>query len=179
MKHGFLDVEALRLTKPWIAPLMQVAVVVFNETGMVYPQEGGNWYVHPDSLPDWVVPDEETELFWKQQEGWPKMEENRWNGDTIELVLKELAEALKDCDTVWFSGPTYDQVMIESYFDFYKIPRPWKYNNTRDFRTIRKQHPDIEYKYPEGDHLHDAWYDCHYSIAHLSKISTARGLIWL
>ena len=80
---------------------------------------------------------------------------------------------------MWFAGPTYDQVMLEAYYDAYGIPRPWKYNYTRDFRTIRKQYPriyDSVLKNRTGEH--DALCDAFFQVEVLAEIAEVYQKIW-
>ncbi len=178
MNHLFIDVEALRLKQPWKAPLMQVGCVVFTEQAM--PVEYGSTYVAPYSIPPHFEAEPTTLEWWKGQEGWPQMVRGRESGSHVSDVLLEVSHLYRkhDCQAVWFAGPQYDQVMLEAYYDQFGIPVPWRYNDARDFRTIRKQHPEIEYVYAEGAQLHDALADCLASVAHLRKITVQKGINW-
>lgn len=144
MNHMMIDVEALRLKQPWWAPLMSVGMVVFNEHGEVLAWD--ELYVIPGSLPTWAEPEESTQEFWENQPHWNQMKENLLTkGEPILDVLQGISTfySVWNVEAVWFAGPTYDQVMLEAYFDGFGVDRPWRYNDTRDFRTIRKQHPEI------------------------------------
>lgn len=177
MNNLMIDVEALRLKKPWLAPLMQVGMVVFNEEGEI--KKMAEAYVDQSTLPHWTVPEEQTQKFWEEQVGWPTMLDNLSNRSVdIEDVLFQIRNLYMvfDCKTAWFAGPTYDQVMLESYFDYFKLDPPWRYNDTRDYRTIRKQHPDIPR--PENPNMHFALEDAMYQVAHLREISQQKGIIW-
>lgn len=144
MNHMMIDVEALRLKQPWWAPLMSVGMVVFNEQGTVLAQD--ELFVIPGSLPTWAEAEKSTIEFWESQPYWPELQKQLLTrGEPILDVLQGIATFHKvwNVEAVWFAGPTYDQIMLEYYFDGFTVDIPWRYNDTRDFRTIRKQHPDI------------------------------------
>ncbi len=177
MKHAMLDVEALRLKQPWKAPLMQAAFVIFNSRGQT--ELGGEVYVKPESWPAWAEPEESTLNFWQEQDFYPDLLMRMKNGLMIEAALQYLFESLKGVDVFWFAGPTYDQVMLEAYFDHYGIQRPWAYNHTRDFRTIRKQYPEIyERELEDRKGVHNALEDCNFQVSVLNRISMTHNVDW-
>lgn len=179
MKHAFIDVEAFRLKKPWLAPLCNVAAVIFNEVGEV--KGSIDLYVDPNQFPSWSSPEQSTVDWWKSQ---PKYGDliNRMNlmGDFPSEVMKHLNFCLQmeEVEAFWFAGPQYDQIMLEAYFDAFGMKYPWKYNQARDFRTIRKQHMDLLEGFPENKNAHLAIEDCLYDVSRLRYISDVRGIAW-
>lgn len=181
MNHMMVDVEALRLKQPWLAPLMSVGMVVFNERGVVLATD--ELFVIPASLPSWTKPDDSTVKFWEGQEYWPTLKEQVLHGEPILDVIQGVATFHKvwDVEAVWFAGPTYDQVMLESYFDNLGADIPWRYNDTRDFRTIRKQYPDI---YEPINATREGTYHCAlddslHQVRVLREIYNKTGRSWL
>ena len=61
-----IDVEALRLNQPWLAPLMQIGIVIFDE----HAEElsAVEIFIDQDSLPEWASPEPDTVTWWKSQE---------------------------------------------------------------------------------------------------------------
>lgn len=177
MNHVMVDIEALRLNQPWKAPLMQVAAIEFNEYGIA----GHSWevFIHPSTLPAWAEPELQTVEFWENEPYWKDLQ-NRMSLDGVdpETMMRELTRATQN-KVVWFAGPQYDQIALEAYFDNYGIPRPWAYNDIRDFRTIRKQHPKIydEVMSDRREH-HNALADCWYQLEVLREISERHNKAW-
>lgn len=179
MKHAMIDVEALRLKQPWLAPLMQVGVVLFDDRANVIDDK--EWFTNRN--PGWSLPDPKTLEFWQKQESWGRMLQCRERlGKEPGIAVFEVASYLMEAgvDTVWFAGPTYDQVMLEAYFEAYGIECPWDYNATRDFRTIRKQYPAIFSELAaKREGLHDALEDARFQVSVLAAISEQHGIEWL
>lgn len=175
-RHVMIDVEALRLNRPWIAPLMQVGAVRFNQSGK--EQGDFNSYIHPATLPEWATPEQSTVEFWEKEPFFPKLRQRCDRGTNPEALLAGLANFIGD-RIVWFAGPQYDQVMLEAYYDHYGMPRPWKYNDSRDFRTIRKQYPRIYNEISDlWEACHDALQDCRFQVEVLREISNRTGKVW-
>lgn len=178
MKHAMIDVEALRLKQPWKAPLMQIGVVIFDESGLAYQEYEFN--VDQETLPHWAEPEKGTVEFWHSQEMWPELVEKMQVGDSAEECMRLLSQVyeINCCEAAWFAGPTYDQVMLEAYFDHYGIAIPWRYNDSRDFRTIRKQHKELLESYPDNPRAHSATDDSRYQVARLRYITENTGIKW-
>lgn len=184
MNHAMIDVEALRLKQPWKAPLMEVGLVVFTDCGDIVAEI--SYAIEPKLLPHWAESDPDTVAWWnapEQAEPWAILQARiRDDGVMPQVALHGLQEFMTrhNVGVVWFAGPTYDQVMLEAYYDHYEIPRPWAYNATRDFRTIRKQFPGIWDKLnDERTGRHDAISDCEFQVSVLREISDNHGVIWL
>jgi hypothetical protein len=179
MKHAFLDVEAFRLKKPWMAPLVNVAAVTFDEYANVHSSI--DLYVEPSQFPVWSQPEASTLTWWQQQDKWKDlMNRVHMLGDFPSEVLKKLKGFLdsEGVEAFWFAGPQYDQIMLEAYFDGFDMEHPWKYNQARDFRTIRKQHMDLLESFPKNPNAHLALEDCLYDISRLRHITEQRGITW-
>lgn len=177
MNHVMVDVEALRLNQPWKAPLMQVAAVHFDETGT--GSSSFNRFINQTTLPDWADPEQATVDFWKAEPSFEKLMACCRLGTDPETLLRELSSFI-DGRIVWFAGPQYDQVMLEAYFDGYGLRRPWKYNDVRDFRTIRKQYPKVYDRVAANRvGLHNAIEDCWFQVEVLGEINdTVHSKIW-
>ena len=179
MKHAFLDVEAFRLKKPWMAPLCNVAAVIFDEKAEV--KGSIDLYVDPDQFPEFSSAEQSTVDWWQSQ---PKYDDlmNRMKmlRDFPSEVMKNLSFCLEmeGVEAFWFAGPQYDQIMLEAYFDAFGMKYPWKYNQARDFRTIRKQYPEIMDTIPPNPNAHLAIEDCLYDVSRLKAISDTLGITW-
>jgi len=179
MKHAFIDVEAFRLKKPWKAPLCNVAAVIFDSEAKVLASN--DYYIDPNNFPTWSRVEDSTITWWKGQAKYQELIDRmeHW-GDTPLSVMKQLKFYLnsEEVEAFWFAGPQYDQIMLEAYFDSFGIKYPWKYNQCRDFRTIRKQHQGIMDNIPPNANAHLALDDCLYDVGRLADITLATGIRW-
>lgn len=181
MIHAMIDVEALRLNKPWKAPLMEVAAVIFDDMGNVLQSK--RILVKKEGLPKWASVEKSTLDFWVAQPYWRELQR-----DTMRVGVRAI-EAMIDlkaflqvhqAGAFWFAGPQYDQVMLEAYYSEFKIAPAWRYNDTRDLRTIRKQHPAIYERLINRRHgSHEALEDCLFQVSVLHDISVETGHRWL
>lgn len=46
---------------------------------------------------------------------------------------------------IWCKGTDFDTAMLAHAYAQYKVPVPWKHNNIRDMRTLKKCHPQLNY----------------------------------
>lgn len=176
--NAMIDVEALRLKQPWKAPLMQIGVVIFDESGVIQSEYEIN--IKQNTLPSWAESEADTVKFWEEQRLYPILQEKMRKGSFAKTAMSNLALIYKrhQCKTAWFAGPVYDQVMLEAYFDHFGISIPWGYSDCRDFRTIRKQYPDVLWDFPKNPNLHSALDDCRYQVDQLHHVSRLRGVTW-
>lgn len=180
MNHLMVDIEGLRLKEPWLTPLLQVAMVVFNEEAEV--QVVINNYIDQKTLPAWATPEKDTQKFWEDQGTlWIDMQEQIEKNGVPWMNCLALMDRVWDkwkCESVWFAGPTYDQVALESYYSWAKRSPCWRYNDSRDFRTIRKQFPEIMAAVENPGQLHNAVDDALYQVLRLRAVTLATGMTW-
>lgn len=178
MNHAMIDVEALRLNKPWRAPLMEVGVVVFTPQGEVVDKL--RILVKKEGLPRWASVEKTTLDWWREQDCWRELQrEIMRNGVSAHQAMLEMNSMLTrhNVGPVWFAGPQYDQVMLEAYLADFGIDPHWKYNDSRDFRTIRKQWPD-QYASVVNHGYHQAVEDCLFQVEVLRQIYLTTGVSW-
>lgn len=181
MNHAMIDVEALRLKKPWRAPLLEIGVVIFDDIGNVLQTK--RILVKKEGLPRWASVEKETLEFWREQPYFKELQRDIMrNGVESREAVTQLKDFLQHhkVGAFWFAGPQYDQVMLEAYYSDFAIDPAWRYNDTRDLRTIRKQHPAIYdplVKNRKG--THQAVEDCLFQVSILREISKATDHRWL
>jgi hypothetical protein len=172
MIHAMIDVEALRLHKPWIAPLLEIGIVLFTETGVVIGRK--RILINQQSLPSWASPEPETVDFWEGQVYWAELQRDIFmSGQLASDAIKAFCDYLRvhEVGAFWFAGPQYDQVMLEAYLAEYKLPNPWSHQDARDFRTIRKQYdPLYRFACERRKNLHSAVDDCLFQVNVLRSI---------
>lgn len=181
MIHAMIDVEALRLNKPWKAPLMEVAAVIFDDLGNVIASK--RILVKKEGMPKWASVEKSTLDFWVAQPYWRELQRDIMrvgvSAESAVLLLKNFLVE-NHAGAFWFAGPQYDQVMLEAYYSEFKIAPAWRYNDTRDLRTIRKQHPAIYESLINRRHgSHEALEDCLFQVSVLHYISVETGHRWL
>lgn len=81
---------------------------------------------------------------------------------------------------LWCKGTDFDLTILRFAYDFLGLKTPWKYNNTRDMRTVLSFFP--EHKIPEEMKPHkglaDAWNQCaqlSHCLVDLRKMHDALG----
>ena len=107
--------------------------------------------------------DTETQKFWMSQT--PAAAHHWLHGEPTELgrALNEIAEFLAPYERVWASGIVFDIGNMETLYRSTRIAVPWKYNATRDARTIYKEFTPKTRLRPETvriDNLHEPAADC-------------------
>jgi hypothetical protein len=75
--------------------------------------------------------------------------------------------ALFDCDEIWANSPSFDVAIINSLFHQLGMSNI-DHTKQRDFRTVRKLHPEVAYEYPVD--AHNALADARAQVAHLRKL---------
>lgn len=176
MKHVMIDIEALRLKEVWRAPLMEVGMCLFSDKGEIL--DHALIPIKILSIPSYFKAERETVAWWKKQDQWEPLQlRMKEHGLLISDALRKIIEILNDWDFdgVWFAGPTYDQVCLESYFDFFSLEIPWKFYQSRDFRTMRKQFPELASQFPENPSLHSALDDSINQVQKLEVIYRSTG----
>ena len=97
------------------------------------------------------------------------------SGKHINVVLIEFSEWLhlecapKENVRIWGNGADFDPVVLARSYERSHLPRPWNFWNSRCFRTLRDEHPTVEFE-RAGTH-HHALDDAISQARHLLKIS--------
>lgn len=181
MIHAMIDVEALRLKKPWRAPLLEIGVVIFDDIGNVLQTK--RILVKKEGLPRWASVEPPTLAWWREQPYFRELQRDIMRlGVEARVAVTQLKDFLQHhrASAFWFAGPQYDQVMLEAYYDDFGIETAWQYNDTRDLRTIRKQYPAIyDPLVKNRKACHEAVEDCLFQVSILREISKATDHRWL
>lgn len=69
---------------------------------------------------------------------------------------------------IWCKGTDFDTAILAHAYKQYNIELPWKYNNVRDMRTLKKLHPQLTYA--TNHNPHHALSDAINQAVHLSQI---------
>ena len=104
----------------------------------------------------------------------------RFGGQDIRKVLQDfsdwIAETCRHEDVrIWANSPNFDLSIVGGAYDRAGIKRPWHWSAERDFRTVRKMYPAVEYTFEDkGDGAHNALADAVFQAEHLFKIKRSR-----
>ncbi len=100
----------------------------------------------------------------------------RFGGQDIRKVLQDFRDWIKESCRhedvkVWGNSDEFDLAKLEGAYERSNIAVPWNWTNARDFRTIRKWYPKVEYNYNDkGDGAHNALADAIFQAEHMMKI---------
>ena len=99
-----------------------------------------------------------------------------YGGEPLDLVLTEfsswIAQTCRREDVrPWGNGASFDLTIVGSAYKRLGLQTPWRFTNERCFRTIRNQHPTVEYDTDEkGTGAHNALIDAVFQAKHLFAI---------
>lgn len=102
-------------------------------------------------------------------------------GMPINIALLDFAVWLKevcvpwDQVRIWGNGADFDPVLLSQSYERCQLATPWKFWNTRCFRTLKNEHPQVKVK-RMGTH-HNALDDALHQVVHLLKIDREAHLL--
>jgi hypothetical protein len=178
--HGMMiDTETLGFAPN--AVVLQVGVTLFRPSMQVFEVGAATtrtfgWYIdledqlkrgsriEPGTLFFWTV--ENSELWKRHADG------IKSRGVTVaefKAQFKALwSQYMEQADhEVWANGVGFDVPKIEHLLDY---QHPWLYNSVRDYRTLKREHPQVAKPSDEGLTKHDALHDSLFQTQHLLKI---------
>jgi len=146
MRHVMVDIETLG-TKPG-SVILSIGACRFDESGI------GERFYRPidvfDSLMAGLTINPETVEWWQARDAAAK------GALRPALPLLEALHAFAGFVVarpstdpprlVWAKGPDFDLVLLGAAYDAVGGPRPWKYNATRDVRTILALAPGVRHQ---------------------------------
>lgn len=110
----------------------------------------------------------DTIRWWKEQ------------GDCPDQGTTLLSEALGDLRAyllrhterpiIWCKGTDFDTAILAHAFKQYEIPCPWRYNDVRDFRTVKKLFGESMVVKLENEHPHHALADAVHQARELQAV---------
>lgn len=180
MQHVMLDLETLG-TQPG-SVILSIGVVLFDPSKPVDECLGEEFYsivsrqsceaanleVSQDTL-DW----------WEKQssEARTVLTEALGGGATaIDVALKELAKFIPAGAKVWSNGANFDQPLLDVAYNRCGIPLPWKYWNSRCYRTIIALHPNEKAIRPPNVCAHNALEDARWQARHIVNVASELGI---
>lgn len=181
MKHVMVDLETLG-TQPG-SVILSIGAVLFDPTKAVDDCFGPELYcvlgrptceavgltVSEDTLRWWVVQSDEARKVLNQSLD-PKESINLTKG------LQQLKEFIPEGAKVWSNGANFDQPLLDVAYNRCEIALPWKYWNSRCYRTIVALYPNEKDIRPATVCAHNALEDAKWQAKHLVNIARKLGL---
>ncbi|HCD9773442.1 exonuclease [Enterobacter hormaechei] len=177
--HLMVDVESLG-KKP-DAPIVSIGAVFFDPAS---GKTGPEFYkvISLESAMEWGgVPDASTILFWLKATPEARSEIVMDHAIPLDDALLQFKDFIaenaangKDSVQVWGNGSSFDNVLLENSYDRTGIPRPWKFWNNRDVRTIVELGKAVDctprYEIPFEGEPHKAISDALHQVKYVSAI---------
>lgn len=83
-------------------------------------------------------------VFWWIKQGEEARLEITKPGEHLSEVLLRFSEWVGDGDVeMWGNGASFDNVLLAVAYERAQMPRPWKYQNDRCYRTVKALHPEL------------------------------------
>lgn len=141
MNHVMLDLETLGKTPGCV--VLSIGAVRFGEKGV---EKDGYYQVIKEAtcLEAGLTADPDTLAWWERQspEARQVLADARQNRcRSLRPVLKDFALWLGANPTVWGNGSDFDQPILAAAYWSCKLVVPWKYYNSRCYRTLKSFAP--------------------------------------
>lgn len=121
-----------------------------------------------------LVIDAETVIWWLKQSDAARAELTSEDNVPLHYALYDLAQMIAgnqlDDETtiVWANGASFDFPILAEAYRAVGFRQPWKFFNERDWRTVRKVGPTVEFE-RAGTH-HNALDDACHQALHLQRV---------
>jgi DNA polymerase III epsilon subunit-like protein len=175
MNHVMVDLETLG--KRAGCAIISIGAVLFDETGV---DENNAFYTvvsRKDCVQLGLHEDPDTLDWWsKQSEGARYVLQHSMSNEA-----KPLVEALTDFGhfvgpaKVWGNGADFDNAILYACYAAVEKPVPWKFWDSRCYRTLKNLYKDVPMAKRVGTH-HNALDDAINQARHASAIFQAKGL---
>lgn len=172
MKHVMLDLETLGTTAS--AVILSIGAVRFDLTSEKIDDKGFYASVSIESNLDYGRRIQEDTLLW-----WLKQEvaaQAVFHEAKVALpqALEELSDWIGDGDSfVWSNGADFDIPMLAHAFSQVQMEVPWKFFNSRCFRTYKNLPNAKNVKVPFAGTKHNALADAYHQAQTLQAIHAA------
>ena len=161
-----LDLETLGNNSNSV--IVSIGAVMFDSTVV---DENGYFYanVDPEScVQAGLKMDASTVMWWMQQSDQARSAFNV-GSSPLAAALIDFSNWIPPGSTVWGNGATFDNVILSNAYLATGIPKPWKYNGDRCYRTLKALYQNIKADARSGVY-HNALDDAIHQAKHASKI---------
>lgn len=161
-----LDLETLG-TRPGCV-ILAIAAVPLDSPHIIEP-----FYVKIDkksAIAEGFHVDEATVAWWSKQS--KEAQDEAFSG-TIDIrsalhAFSEYCNHLPKAPIIWGNGADFDNAILAETFRKVGMTVPWKYTDSRCYRTLKTMYPHIPFKKPTIPH--HALYDAGAQATHLKQI---------
>jgi hypothetical protein len=169
-----IDIETLG-TKPG-SVILSIAAVEFDLTtgkiGAIFHQN-----IDIDScIEAGLKMQKDTIIWWLNQSKEAQLKVTQHTGNPLRNVLRSFIQWCNDYNfstiKVWGNSARFDLGILESAFDAFKMPLPWKHYNECDVRTLVMFAPEIKEETEFEGVKHTPVDDCKHQIKYCSAIYT-------
>lgn len=121
-----------------------------------------------------MVIDAETVIWWMKQSDAARAELTSDDNVSLHFALYDLAQMIagfkldEDDAIVWANGASFDFPILAEAYRAVGYRQPWKFWNERDWRTVRKIGPTVDFE-RAGTH-HNALDDACHQALHLQRV---------
>lgn len=171
---GNIMVDLETLSTHVNASIIEIAAVEFNkETGEI-----GDIFQQCIDISEWGENDRHIEgrtlLWWMEQDKTLLSKYKEHNGK-LHTVLQRFRKFYQEHSlngnneetVLWGNGSTMDITILQSAYEHFKEPKPWKYWAVNDVRTIVNLNPEIKKNCTFEGNKHDPVDDCRHQIKYL------------
>jgi hypothetical protein len=178
MKHVMIDLETLG-TQPG-SVILSIGAVIFDPTLPSDECMGETLYrvVSTTScIEHGLQTSQDTLDWWNKQspEAWAVIDQANDNSNpatfTLHHALSDLSDFLPAGVKVWSNGANFDQPLLDVAYDRVKLALPWKYWNSRCYRTVVALHPNEKALRPATVLAHNALEDAKWQATHMVNIA--------
>lgn len=180
MNHVMIDLETLG-TQPG-SVILSVGAVLFDPAKPVAECLGEEFYVvinkassrdcamtvSEDTLAWWEKQSPEARKVLSEAEG---LEGSAQQALDIRIALNTLRNFIPLAAKIWSNGANFDQPLLDVAYNRCSIPLPWKYWNSRCYRTVVALHPTEKAIRPPTVCAHNALEDAKWQVRHMVNVA--------
>lgn len=180
MQRIMFDLETLGTSKASI--ICSIGAVLFGDISPIQQENYKEFYRELDITSQRRYCDPATVLWWMDQKG-PKPFYGRMSLDRMLHEFSDWLIGIRSRDPekkieLWCKGTDFDTSILGDAYKSKNLEVPWKYSETRDYRTVSKLFPNLKPSSVNQD-LHNALADAKHQALHMEDILYAikdRGL---
>lgn len=179
MSHVMIDLETLG-TQPG-SVILSVGAVVFDPSKPPESCLGDELYLvinrgSCEALNMEV--NKETLGWWSKQsaEARKVLDEAEATDITLRDALRRLSRFIPEGAKIWSNGANFDQPLLDVAYTRAQLPLPWKYWNSRCYRTVLSMYPREKEVRPATVLAHNALEDAKWQAKHMVNVAMLAGL---
>ena len=170
-RHIMIDLETMG--KGPRSAIAAIGAVEFDPYGQGLGRELYHRVDLASSVAAGLVIDADTVVWWMKQSEEARAELTNENNVPLHFALYDLAQMIAidghPADTiVWANGTSFDFPILSHAYRACGMGQPWQYFNERDWRTVRKVGPNVDFE-RTGTH-HNALADACHQALHLQLV---------